>query len=241
MTVGRLAEIWSTTQHTAAGEADAPTGERILVEASRLFALKGYHGTSTRDIAAAVGIRQPSLFHHFRSKRAIMDALLEYDLSSGVRLLGWLATAPGSPAVRLYRYIAQDTYFALTSPYDLRGVYLSDLLSEPEFRPWRKKYDEWLKGLQSIVQQGIRCDEFMEIDPRFVSMQVDAFLLHIVRLAGNGPRRSSDDRTEADTAASFVLRAVLRRPDDLNAVRRSAHAGPPFPKSVSRRRSTRKR
>ena len=56
--------------------APTTTRERILTEASRLFAERGYDGTSTRQIADAVGIRQPSLFHHFASKQAIMEELL---------------------------------------------------------------------------------------------------------------------------------------------------------------------
>ena len=45
------------------------------VEASHLFAVRGYFGTSTRDIADAVGLRQPSLFFHFPSKQAIVEQL----------------------------------------------------------------------------------------------------------------------------------------------------------------------
>ncbi|MGH2596951.1 MAG: helix-turn-helix domain-containing protein [Actinomycetota bacterium] len=47
---------------------DMSTRERILHEASELFARQGYHGTTTRQIADAVGVRQPALFHHFDAK-----------------------------------------------------------------------------------------------------------------------------------------------------------------------------
>ncbi|MFZ9427052.1 MAG: TetR/AcrR family transcriptional regulator, partial [Ilumatobacteraceae bacterium] len=61
------------------------TPSRILAEASRLFAINGFHGTSTRDIADAVGIRQPSLFHHFATKHAILATLLDLDLDQLTR------------------------------------------------------------------------------------------------------------------------------------------------------------
>jgi len=49
----------------------------ILDAADELFALKGYDGTSTNDILEKVGIARGTLYHHFKSKEEIMDALIE--------------------------------------------------------------------------------------------------------------------------------------------------------------------
>ena len=50
---------------------------RILDAAERLFAVNGYEGTSLRAVAAAVGIQNPSIYSHFKSKQAIYQAVLE--------------------------------------------------------------------------------------------------------------------------------------------------------------------
>lgn len=52
------------------------TGRRIMTEALRLFARDGYEAVSVESIAAAVGIRAPSLYKHYRSKRDVFDSIL---------------------------------------------------------------------------------------------------------------------------------------------------------------------
>ncbi|MCG8571995.1 MAG: TetR/AcrR family transcriptional regulator, partial [Spirochaetes bacterium] len=58
------------------------TKERIFEIAVELFSQKGFHGTSIRDIAKQVGIKESSLYNHFSSKSAILDSILQYHQKS---------------------------------------------------------------------------------------------------------------------------------------------------------------
>lgn len=56
------------------------TRQRILNTAARLFVERGYAGTSVRDIAAELGIANPSLYYHFKSKSEVLVELLKEPL-----------------------------------------------------------------------------------------------------------------------------------------------------------------
>ena len=53
------------------------TKQKILSAALELFSICGYDAVSVGQIAKAVGIKAPSLYNHFASKRAIFDALFD--------------------------------------------------------------------------------------------------------------------------------------------------------------------
>jgi AcrR family transcriptional regulator len=53
------------------------TRQTILDAALHLFAEKGYFGTSLRDIAAVVGVRESALYNYFKGKEALFSALID--------------------------------------------------------------------------------------------------------------------------------------------------------------------
>ncbi|MFN7920648.1 MAG: TetR/AcrR family transcriptional regulator [Bryobacteraceae bacterium] len=69
-----------------------PTKQRLPAELRRaaiidaavdLFSSRGFRGTTTRELAAAVGVTEPVLYQHFETKRALYTAILESHLSTG--------------------------------------------------------------------------------------------------------------------------------------------------------------
>ena len=51
--------------------------QAIIKEAIRLFSEKGFRGTTTRELAAAVGVSEPVIYQHFAAKKDLYAAIIE--------------------------------------------------------------------------------------------------------------------------------------------------------------------
>ena len=101
------------------------TRQAILDAALDLFADKGFFGTSLRDVAAAVGVRESALYNYFAGKDALFDALLEAHqttrtermtslieapIADGRALLEQLAATTLTPGERLREWVARQPF-----------------------------------------------------------------------------------------------------------------------------------
>ena len=61
--------------------------------AAAVFAQKGFHGSSTRDIAERMGIRQGSLYYYFKSKEEALGEVCLYGIEDYVRRMETIAAS----------------------------------------------------------------------------------------------------------------------------------------------------
>jgi|GEM_PF-867811 len=90
----------------AAEERD--TRGAVLAAAATLFATVGYTATSTYAIAERAGVRQASIYHHFRGKDVLLRTLLLDTVRPPLDLAERLLTEPGDPAARLWALCDTD-------------------------------------------------------------------------------------------------------------------------------------
>lgn len=88
---------------TALRSGDLPGGgrERILAAASELFAHHGYHATSIRDVARAVGVTVGALYAHFSGKSEVLVAAYELGVARMIEAVDDAVAEAGAPWDRL--------------------------------------------------------------------------------------------------------------------------------------------
>ncbi|WP_067831857.1 TetR/AcrR family transcriptional regulator [Actinomadura kijaniata] len=193
----------------------SPSARRILHAAARLFALQGYSATSTRDIAAAVGVRQPALYKHFPSKDAILAALVDAAVGPALAAARDLESRPGRAAAHLYRWLSDYLARLEDSPYLLVSILVTPELGQDRFAAERRALDRLEQVTTDLVARGQAEGDLRPLDPRSGARMVlalfDALALPETAVA-------------AREIADFALHGLLADPARLDDLRREAAA-----------------
>lgn len=108
----------------------------ILAAAGRLFGDQGFAATSVDTIAARAGVAKGAVYHHFPTKEALFEAVLEAvsaDLAAEV-----MAAARGAPDVLATLGAASRAYFAATARPATRRIVLEDGPAVLGWLRWRQ-------------------------------------------------------------------------------------------------------
>jgi len=192
--------------------------DRILREASELFAASGYHQTSTREIAIASDIELSTLFQHFASKAELMNTMLKHDLGTAVAAAETQLHSSGSPALRLYRYLIEDIGLASRSPYAVGVNATSGLIRELDFAGARARSQRLTDARVALIREGIEAGEFVEVDPQAASKAIEWTIEgSLAEMAGG--RTEGPDRL-ARQIADLCLRSLVVDATTLDRVQR---------------------
>jgi TetR/AcrR family transcriptional regulator, cholesterol catabolism regulator len=104
--------------------------EEIIDAAARVFAERGYHGTSTQAIADVLGMRQASLYYYFTSKEAALEAVCLRGTDGFVEAAEAVVKSKGAPLEKLARLIA-----AHLAPIETRQDYVKVFINERRYLP----------------------------------------------------------------------------------------------------------
>ena len=133
--------------------------EELTRIAARLFAERGYQGTSLADLAAALGVQKPSLYHHIESKEDLLwDVAREGAAAFHAALDG--VPARDRPAERI-REALRAHLAVVAGQLDVATVFVREwrfLTGErrEEFIAERRRYEE---RIRELFREGVEGSE----------------------------------------------------------------------------------
>jgi TetR/AcrR family transcriptional regulator, cholesterol catabolism regulator len=152
---------------------DATREGEILTAAARIFREKGYHGTSVRDIAEAVGLLKGSLYHYIRSKEQLLAKLFEGSLADTIVELESIAARDTSATARL-RDMVRVYVMSITANLDAVGIYLREWrsLPAPELARVRARRRAMRRLFEDVISEGTRRKELSASDPKIAALAI---------------------------------------------------------------------
>ena len=179
------------------------TKQEILEAALEQFSVQGFEATSISQIASAVGVRKASLYSHFESKQAILDALVQevleqYEEHSLFARADWEKEAGSLPqtaddAVQMIqgqiRYILHDPAISRA-----RKMLVIEQFQNPELAKLQTKqnYSDVLRYFTGLVKQLIRQGMLAEDDPEIMAAQFCLPISVWINLCDREPEREAE-------------------------------------------------
>jgi AcrR family transcriptional regulator len=184
---------------------------QIIDAAARVFAGRGFHGTTTQDIADALGIRQASLYYYFASKEAALELVCLKGGEGFVEAAKAIARTPASASAKLARLVHSHL-----SPLRHRADYVHVFLNDRQHLPTesRHRVGKLSRGLErvleDVIREGIRSGEFRrDLDSRLMTLAVLGMCNAV-----SGWYRKEEVAIErvAEEFARLVVTGVRRKP-----------------------------
>ncbi|THA27158.1 TetR/AcrR family transcriptional regulator [Streptomyces sp. RKND-216] len=180
---------------------------RLLLGAVDAFAERGFHATTTRDIAGRAGMSPAALYIHYRTKEELLYQISRVGHERSVAILQDAAGVEGGAADRLdfavrtfVRWHAEHHTTARVVQYELSALEDGHYA---EIVAMRRRTEEVLRGL---LEDGVAAGEFTVPDVRGTAVAVLSLCIDVARWYRPGGPRTPEEI--GALYAGLVLRMV---------------------------------
>ncbi|MEU2025252.1 TetR/AcrR family transcriptional regulator [Streptomyces sp. NPDC016469] len=202
----------STAQETDAedppwAEVTPEAARRLLVAAVDAFAERGYHATTTRDIAGRAGMSPAALYIHYKTKEELLHRISRIGHDRALAVLEAAADGGGTAAERLATAVRSFVRWHAERHTTARVVqYELDALGEEhrtEIIALRRRTDAVVRR---IIGEGVASGEFDVPDVPGTTLAVLSLCIDVARWFNAQGSRTPDE--VAELYAGLVLRMV---------------------------------
>jgi AcrR family transcriptional regulator len=193
------------------GEVAPEAARRLLVAAVEAFAERGYHATTTRDIAGRAGMSPAALYIHYKTKEELLHRISRIGHDKALRILESAADGDGSPAQRLTDAVTTFVQWHAAHHTTARVVqYELDALGDEHRREiveLRRRSDA---AVRRIINDGVKAGDFQVADVPGTTLAVLSLCIDVARWFHVEGRRTPDE--VGALYADLVLRMVAAAP-----------------------------
>lgn len=147
-----------------------PVSERssdVRDAALTLFAERGYHGTSMRDIAASLEIQAASLYNHISTKQEILRDVMAATMTSLLAVVRAALDGTDDTVEQLRRATEAHVRFHARNPREVRvGNYEIPALDEPQRSTITRMRSEYSRLFVALIERGVAEGVFDAHSPR---------------------------------------------------------------------------
>lgn len=147
---------------------------QIIAEATRLFAERGFAGTSLKDIAEATGLTRPALYHYVRSKDDILAKLVTELAELPAQALAEVSAEQGLGAPERLRKMARAVALLQAGgPAKFQLLIRSEAELPPELvTRYAESRRQVLKEFVGVIESGTASGAFRAVDPRVAALSI---------------------------------------------------------------------
>ncbi|WP_191094987.1 TetR/AcrR family transcriptional regulator [Streptomyces kanamyceticus] len=189
------------------GEVSPDAARRLLVAAVEAFAERGYHATTTRDIAGRAGMSPAALYIHYKTKEELLHRISRIGHDRALTVLRTAADGTGSATERLAAAVRSFVGWHAAHHMTARVVqYELDALGDEhrtEIVALRRKSDA---AVRDIINDGVRAGEFDVPDVPGTTLAVLSLCIDVARWFNAAGHRTPDE--VGALYADLVLRMV---------------------------------
>lgn len=148
--------------------------QEIYEQASRLFAERGFAGTSFQDIADAVGLTRPALYHYVKNKDELLARLVaEFTVDPAASIAAEAARTDRDPAQKIRAIVAANVRRQGEHADRFRLLIRSEAdLPAGIAASYAANRRAVLRSVASVISEGVRSGVFREVDPRVAALGV---------------------------------------------------------------------
>jgi AcrR family transcriptional regulator len=204
-----------------AAHANGKDRRKVLVErelmqhACRLFAEKGYDGTSLTDIADGMGLTRAAVYYYFKNKEAVLEAIVrELTITPAREIEQWRSSTAGRPQERLKSFIRMRVLGVLNRRVEMRAVEVAEAALPPSLmKRHLAAKRQILEEYRSLVRDGILAGEFRPVDDRVAALTIIGMVNWTTRWFSPDRGQAAEDVAEqiAEMATQSVLLEETRR------------------------------